>query len=248
MEATPADSGTMQIMCGRFVQSHDAAFYADAFQIETIRTGDLPVSFNVAPTDEVYAVAEHEGERHLGSFRWGLIPSWAKDRKIGARNINARMESIADKPAFRDSFRRRRCLIPADGFYEWQRLPKGKLPHYIYRIDRKPLALAGLWANWKDPETGEWVRTCTIITGTPNSTVAELHDRMPVILPEAVWADWLDRDNQDRELLDSLMKVYPAGQLTEHPVATLVNKVANNFPECIEPLETAAAEQLTLDD
>ena len=126
-------------MCGRFVQSHDPEFYADAFGVETIRTESLPTSFNVAPTDSVYAVAEHDGERLLGAFRWGLIPFWAKDKKIGARNINARSETAADKPAFRDSFSKRRCLIPADGFYEWQRRPDGKLPHYIYRADSRPV-------------------------------------------------------------------------------------------------------------
>ncbi len=233
-------------MCGRFVQSHDAAFYADAFAVESIRTETLPASFNVAPTDAVYAVAEHEGERLLGSFRWGLIPFWAKDRKIGARNINARAETVADKPAFRDSFLKRRCLIPADGFFEWQKRKKGKLPHYIYSADDRPLALAGLWANWKDPETGEWVRTCTILTGEPNELVSDLHDRMPVILPETAWSDWLDRDNQDRGYLESLLSVYPESEMAEHPVSTLVNKVANNYPECIEPLETGATGQLEL--
>ncbi len=233
-------------MCGRFVQSHDPGFYADAFRVETIRTESLPSSFNVAPTDEVYAVAEHDGERLLGAFRWGLIPFWAKDRKIGARNINARSETAAEKPAFRDSFVKRRCLIPADGFYEWQRLPKGKLPHYIYRADTKPLALAGLWASWKDPETEEWVRTCTILTGSPNPLVADIHDRMPVVLPEEAWSDWLDRDNQDRGYLESLLTVFPAEQMAEHAVSTLVNKVANNYPECVDPLETPATDQLEL--
>jgi len=233
-------------MCGRFVQSHDAAFYADAFQVETMRTEGIPASFNVAPTDKIYAVAEHEGRRQLGVFNWGLIPFWAKDRTIGARNINARVESVADKPTYRDSFARRRCLIPADGFYEWQGLPKGKLPHYIYRRDDKPLAMAGLWASWKDPESGEWVRSCTIITGRPNAMVAELHDRMPVILPEAAWSVWLDRGIADRNLLEGLLGVFPEEEMGEHPVATLVNKVANNYPECIEPLDTAAVEQLRL--
>lgn len=233
-------------MCGRFVQSHDARFYADAFQVETIRTEGLDVSFNVAPTDGVYAVAEHDGDRQLGVFRWGLIPFWAKDRSIGARNINARAETVADKPAFRDSFLKRRCLIPADGFYEWQRLPKGKLPHYIYRADDRPFALAGLWASWKDPETEEWVRSCTIITGNPNPMVNEIHDRMPVILPEEAWEDWLDRENQDRGLLESLLTVFPESLMAEHPVSTLVNKVANNYPECIAPLDTAAVQQLEL--
>lgn len=236
------------VMCGRFVQAHDAAFYADAFAVETIRTDGLPASFNVAPTDRVYAVAEHGGERLLGSFRWGLVPFWATDIKVGARNINARAETAADKPAFRDSFLKRRCLIPADGFYEWQKLPKGKLPHYFYAADRKPLALAGLWSNWQDPETGEWLRSCTILTGEPNSLVSDVHDRMPVILPEDSWGAWLDRDNQDRSLLENLIAVFPGTQMSEHPVSTLVNKVANNYPECIEPLETAAIEQLELGD
>lgn len=235
-------------MCGRFVQQHDAAFYADAFQVETIRTESLPGSFNVAPTDHVYAVAEHDGERLLGSFRWGLVPHWAKDIKIGARNINARSETAADKPTFRDSFLKRRCLIPADGFYEWQRLPKGKLPHYIYRADTKPLALAGLWSSWKDPETEEWIRTCTILTGSPNGLVAEIHDRMPVVLPEDAWADWLDRDNNDRGYLESLLTTFPAEAMAEHPVSTLVNKVANNFADCIEPLDSGALGQLELGD
>ncbi|MCP4308242.1 MAG: SOS response-associated peptidase [bacterium] len=230
-------------MCGRFVQSHDASFYADAFQVETIRADTLPASYNVAPTDSVYAVAEHEGTRLLGSFRWGLIPWWAKDRKIAVRNINARSETAAEKPAFRDSFVKRRCLIPADGFYEWQRLPKGKLPHYIYRADQQPLALAGLWSSWKDPETGDRLRTCTILTGEPNDLVADIHDRMPVVLPKEYWSDWLDRSNDDRGALQKMMTVLPAAAMAEHPVATLVNKVSNNYPECVAPLDTGAVDQ-----
>ncbi len=230
-------------MCGRFVQSHDPSFYADAFRVETIRTETLPTSYNVAPTDAVYAVAEHEGERMLGSFRWGLIPWWAKDRKIAARNINARSETAAEKPTFKESFATKRCLIPADGFFEWQRLPKGKLPHYFYAADAQPLALAGLWATWKDPESGDPVRSCTILTGRPNELVADIHDRMPVILPRGAWTDWLDRDNQEPEIVQSLLGVYPKSAMAEHPVATLVNKVSNNYPECIVPLETGAVDQ-----
>jgi putative SOS response-associated peptidase YedK len=230
-------------MCGRFVQSQDPEFYADVFRVETIKTDPIAASFNVAPTDQVYAIAEHDGTRLLGSFRWGLIPWWAKDRKIGSRNINARSETVAVKPAFRDSFARRRCLIPADGFYEWKRLPKGKLPHYIYRADGQPLAFAGLWSSWKDPESGDRVRTCTIITGRPNDLVAPIHDRMPLILDEATWSDWLDTTIGDHAELERLLAVYPASEMAEHPVSTLVNKVANNYPECIEPLETAAVEQ-----
>lgn len=230
-------------MCGRFVQAHDPSFYADAFRVETIRTDPLPVSYNVAPTDHVYAVAEHDGVRILGSFRWGLIPFWAKDRKIAARNINARAETIADKPAFRDSFVKRRCLIPADGFYEWQQLPKGKLPHYIYRSDRRPLALAGIWSSWREPDSGDRVLTCSIVTGRPNDLVGEIHDRMPVIMQESDWDKWLTRDLDDKEALQQLLTVFPKGAMGAHPVSTLVNKVANNYPECVAPLETGATEQ-----
>lgn len=230
-------------MCGRFVQSHDASFYADVFRVETIRTETLPVSFNVAPTDSVYAVAEHGGQRLLGSFRWGLIPWWARDRKIAARNINARAETAADKPTFKESFAKRRCLVPADGFFEWQRLPKGKLPHYFYAADRQPLALAGLWATWKDPESGDRINSCTIVTGKPNALVADIHDRMPVILRRDSWNDWLDRDKQEPDLIKPLLEVFPESAMAEHPVATLVNKVSNNYPECIVPLETGAVDQ-----
>lgn len=230
-------------MCGRFVQSHDPSFYADAFGVETIRTDPLPVSYNVAPTDRVYAIAEDDGVRLLGSFRWGLIPWWAKDRKIAARNINARAETVASKPAFRESFAKRRCLIPADGFYEWKRLPKGKLPHYIYRADLKPLAFAGIWASWKDPESGERVRSCSIITGRPNEVVADIHDRMPAILPEESWPLWLDRGVEDGNEIEPLLQVYPESAMAQHAVSTLVNKVANNYPECVEPLATPATDQ-----
>lgn len=230
-------------MCGRFVQAHDPSFYADAFRVETIRTDGLPVSYNVAPTDQVYAVAEHDGIRVLGSFRWGLIPWWAKDRKIGPRSINARAETIAEKPVFRDSFARRRCLIPADGFYEWQRLPKGKLPHYIYRADQRPLALAGIWSSWKEPESGERVLSCSIVTGEPNGLVGDIHDRMPVIVAEDDWATWLDRGIDDRDTLQRLLAVFPEEAMGAHPVSTLVNKVSNNYPECVAPLETRAADQ-----
>jgi putative SOS response-associated peptidase YedK len=229
-------------MCGRFVQAHDAAFYADAFAVETIRTETLPVSYNVAPTDHVYAVAEHQGTRVLTSFRWGLIPWWAKDRKIGARHINARAETVADKPAFRDSLAARRCLIPADGFFEWQRKPKGKLPHYIHGTEGRPLAFAGLWSSWRDPESEEKVLTCTIITGSPNDKVKDIHNRMPVIMGPDDWALWLDRTVDDPLVLEGLLKVHSGEGMAIHPVSTLVNNVRNNYPECIQPLETGAAE------
>lgn len=227
-------------MCGRFVQAGTAGDYAEYFGAQIVVTEALQGSYNVAPTDPVYAVAEHHDERLLGTFRWGLLPFWAKDRKLAARNINARMETAATKPAFRDSFAKKRCLIPADGFYEWEPRPKGKLPHYIHRATNEPLAFAGLWASWKNPETGERVRTCTILTGNPDDLVAPIHDRMPVALPKDNWDEWLATDNHDVAGLEAMLGSVDRPQLTEHAVSTLVNKVANNVPELIAPLETGA--------
>ncbi len=225
--------------------------YAEMFGAARVVGEPPPASYNVAPTDPVLAVAEHSGERLLGTFRWGLIPFWAKDRKIAARNINARSETAHEKPAFRDSFAKRRCLIPADGFYEWQRLPNGKLPHFIHGAGDSPLAFAGLWSTWRDPagsdDAGEdRVRSCTILTGKPNEMVSAIHDRMPVVLPENAWEAWLDPDNDDIEELRALLVPAPAASMAEHAVSTLVNKVSNNLPECIVPLTTPAAEQLEL--
>jgi putative SOS response-associated peptidase YedK len=227
-------------MCGRFVQSQPPDWYARFYAVDTILTEALAPSYNVAPTDPVYAVAEHDGERSLGTFRWGLLPFWAKDRSMAARNINARAETVATKAAFRESFAARRCIIPADGFYEWQVVPKGKLPHYIYSGAGEPLALAGLWSSWRDPESRERVRTCTIVTGEPNELVAGLHDRMPIVLPRAAWDAWLDPSNADSDALRGLLVPIGSEMMAEHPVSTLVNKVANNVPELVEPLGAPA--------
>ncbi|MCP3975184.1 MAG: SOS response-associated peptidase [bacterium] len=229
-------------MCGRFVQSQAAEKYAEFLGVHEIKIDPLTPSYNVAPTDQVYAVAEHEGDRLLGSFRWGLLPFWAKDRKIGARNINARIETAATKSSFKESLANRRCLIPADGFYEWQVKEKGKLPQYIYNRDGSPLVLAGLWSSWKDPETGERIKTCTILTSEPNDLVAPIHNRMPVALEKDLWAPWLNRELVDPAQAVQLITPYPSSLMTHHPVSTLVNKVANNTPELIDVLETPAAD------
>ena len=227
-------------MCGRFVQTQEAENYGSYFTVDVIQTDELLRSWNVAPTKRVYAVAEHDGERQLGTFSWGLVPFWAKDRKIGARLINARIETAAMKPAFKDSFAARRCIVPADGFYEWEPKDRGKLPHYFYATDRRPLALAGLWASWKDPESGEKVRTCTIVTGKPSDVVAPIHDRMPVILPKTAWDAWLDPDIRDMDAVSDLVAGLPAPNLSEHAVSTLVNRVANDVPDLITRLESGA--------
>lgn len=230
-------------MCGRFVQVEKPEFYAEHFGAEFVRTETLKQNYNVAPTTQVYAVAEHDGNRVLTSFRWGLVPFWAKDIKIGNRSINARSETAATKPTFRSSFEKRRCLIPADGFYEWERKTKGKLPHYIYAADGKPLPVAGLWSSWKDPETDDRVLTCTILTGPPNDLLKPIHDRMPVILPQEHWAAWLDPSNDEVESLQSLMVPLASSLMAEHPVSTLVNKVANNGSDLVRPLSTPAVDQ-----
>jgi putative SOS response-associated peptidase YedK len=223
-------------MCGRFVQAQSAQSYAAHFGAALAVDEALDPSWNVAPTDRVYAVAQHEGEQTLGTFRWGLIPWYADSPKVAARHINARAETLAVKPAFKDSYARRRCIVPADGFYEWEKLEQGgKLPHYIHASDGSPLALAGLWGSWRNPE-GERITTCTIITTKPNDLVERLHDRMPVVLPRDAWDRWLDPEFADESSLRSLLAPPTSDGLAEHAVSTLVNDVKNNYPECIVPL------------
>ncbi len=228
-------------MCGRFVQVEKPEFYAEHFGTDFVRTETITPSWNVAPTMNVYAVAEHDGDRVLTSFRWGLVPFWAKDRKIGNRAINARVETAADMPMFRDSFAEHRCLIPLDGFYEWERKEKGKLPHYIRNKDGSPLSAAGLWASWRDKETDERLLTCTILTGKPNQLLEPIHDRMPVIIEEKHWGTWLDPAN-GADAVNDIVTVYPASRLVEYPVSTLVNNVRNDTADNLTRLETAAVE------
>lgn len=228
-------------MCGRFVQTQEAENYGAYFSVDVIKTDEVLRSWNVAPTKQVYAVAEHEEERQLGTFGWGLVPFWAKDPKIGARLINARVETVAEKPAFRDSFAARRCIIPADGFYEWESKERGKLPHYFYDPENRPLALAGLWSSWKDPDSGDRYRTCTIVTRDASDVVAPIHDRMPVVLPRTVWDAWLDVANKDPKSIRDLVSGLAVPDLQEHAVSTLVNRVVNDVPELISPLESGAA-------
>lgn len=209
------------------------------FGVERMVTEALDPSYNVAPTDEVYAVAEYEGVRRLGALRWGLIPHWAESRR-GRPNINARAETVADRPAFRDSFRRRRCIVPASGFYEWGPAAAGRQPFYITMADRSPMAFAGIWASWKDPETRRWVRSCAVITTRANEAVASIHTRMPVILPPQHWDLWLDRGITAPEAVEPLLAAAPASRIAHHPVSTLVNSVRNNLPENMMPQETAS--------
>jgi putative SOS response-associated peptidase YedK len=171
----------------------------------------------------------------MEALRWGLIPSWAKDPAIGSRMINARAETVGEKPSFRTAFRRRRCLIPADGFYEWQKLGTRKQPHYIHLTGRRPFAFAGLWEHWRSPD-GESVDTCVIITTEPNELMAELHNRMPVILHPRDFALWLDPAVQEGNKVRPLLAPYPPEEMSAYAISTAVNRPSNDSAACIEPV------------
>lgn len=221
-------------MCGRFVRTLEPAALA-AYLGADEAVGQAPApSWNVAPTDPVCAAVERRGRRLLETMRWGLIPHWASGRK-GPLNINARAETVSATPAFRDSLRRRRCLIPADGFYEWEPKQAGRRPHYVTLASGEPMTFAGLWSAWRDPESREWVRSCAVITTVANRRLEDIHARMPVILEPESWDMWLDRELRDADALEPLLRPLPAAAVTEHPVADLVNNVRNDLPENIAP-------------
>ncbi|MGH3650451.1 MAG: SOS response-associated peptidase [Acidimicrobiia bacterium] len=216
-------------MCGRFSITGDLDFYAEYFGVDDVLTEPLEKSWNVAPTDPVYVIAERDGKRQLGSMRWGLVPHWADNGK--SIHINARSETVASTAAFRDSFARKRCLIPADGFYEWESPNKGRTPHWVYRADGHPMVFAGIWASRLDPETDEWHRTCSIITKDSRETISAIHDRMPVSLVPEVWDAWLDRDLRDPEAAGALLRTIDPDTIMEHEVSRRVNSVKNNTPD-----------------
>ena len=231
-------------MCGRYASATPPDELARYFGAEAPEPEPrIEPNHNVAPTQAVYAVFESDGARRLDAFHWGLVPFWAKTPGIGSKMINARAETLASSNAYRRPFARRRCLIPADGFYEWTRPPgaEHKQPVYVSRADGEPFAFAGLWEVWKDREhpddQGEEapeLYSCTIVTGQPNSKMAEFHHRMPVILPPSSWDAWLDRDNRDTGELERLLVPAPSGLLRIHPVSRAVNSVRNNGPHLIE--------------
>lgn len=220
-------------MCGRFVQSDDIDRYADYFDVQGVETESLQPSWNVAPTDPVYAVAEHDRTRTLGTFRWGLIPFWSDSRRNF--QINARVETVATKRIFRDSFARRRCIIPADGFYEWTSVDGAKQPFYL-RLPDAPLAMAGIWGRWTDPDTGERFGSCAIITGPPSASVQPIHDRMPVVLPAGLWDTWLDRSIDDPDPILRMLQEIEPPEVDVLEVSRAVNTVANNSPTNIVPV------------
>lgn len=218
-------------MCGRYTLASPTERLAEEFGVDASSI-ELAPNYNVAPTQKVAAVLEDGGQRRLEVLRWGLIPPWADDPGIGSRMINARSETAPGKPSFRRAFRERRCLIPADGFYEWQRTNGAKQPYYIHMEDGRPFAFAGLWESWSKGE-GE-IRTCTILTTGANALVGEVHDRMPVILAHDTYDVWLDPASE-RDELTGLLASYPEDEMEAYPVSRFVNSPSNNDPRCIEP-------------
>ena len=222
-------------MCGRFTQERPASELAEIFAAEPLRD-DPGAHFNVAPTDEATVVVQREDRRAVTGYRWGLIPHWATDAKVGSRMFNARAETLTTSPAFRDAFRRKRCLVPVDSFYEWKREGTIRQPYRVVRRDGRPLALAGLWAGWHDPATQTVRRTFAIVTTSPNKALADLHDRMPVIVLQDAWDRWLDPTPPDPAELLGLLLPTDDVELEIYPVERLVNDVRRDGPELIRRL------------
>ena len=232
-------------MCGRYVMSKATGDLLSAFDAKEVEGSPPPPSWNVAPTQDVPIIAERldEGviDRRLLIARWGLVPSWAKDLKIGSRLINARSESILEKPAFRKAAVKRRALIPAEGYYEWEKTPDGKkIPNYLYSEKEELLAFAGLYEFWPDPslpedDPGRWLLSCTVLTTTAHDSFGHVHDRAPVIIPPDMYACWLDPATTDKDAIEQLLNSIPEPVLTPRIVSDRVNSVRNNGPELIEP-------------
>ncbi len=223
-------------MCGRFSLGADATTLASQFNL--FEAPSWSPRYNIAPTQEVLVVVQDPttASRQARQHRWGLIPSWAKDLAIGNQLINAKAETAATKPSFRAAFRKRRCLILADGFYEWKKEGRHKQPSHIRLHDGRPFAFAGLWEHWDGGE-GAATDSCTILTTTPNDLLRPLHHRMAVILPSIAYDPWLDPSIQEAERLQALLRPYPSEEMTAYPVSTRVNNPANDTPECIQPVD-----------
>ncbi|MDZ8078268.1 MAG: SOS response-associated peptidase [Nostoc sp. DcaGUA01] len=222
-------------MCGRFTLNQSLEALAKTFDVQQLP--DLAAEYNIAPTQTVATVLQNSEskKREFQQLHWGLIPSWAKDPGMGAKLINARAETVAEKPAFRSAFKHRRCLVLADGFYEWQRQQGKKQPFYFRLQDGKPFAFAGLWERWHSPAKEEII-SCTILTTSANELLQPIHERMPVILESQDYDLWLDSQVQTPQTLQQLLRPYPAPAMTAYPVSTIVNNSRHNSPECIAPI------------
>jgi putative SOS response-associated peptidase YedK len=222
-------------MCGRVVAASSREYFGSAFDVTEVVGDELPLSYNVAPQAFVYSIVDTPTARRLGVMQWGLVPSWAADPLAGPRPINARLETLLDKPQFADALERRRCLLPVDGFYEWEKLPDGRRqPYFIAGADDRPLALAGLWDRWIGSE-GDAHVTCTIVTTAANATMSVLHDRMPAILEPAAWSDWLDPTLHDPVEASSLLRPAAEGMVRLAPANPRANNAKNDGPDLLEP-------------
>jgi putative SOS response-associated peptidase YedK len=224
-------------MCGRYTLRAKPAAVAEEFDLPEVPS--FTPRFNVAPTQSVAVVRfdPEEDARRLDALRWGLVPFWADDPGIGNRMINARADTVATKPAFRHAFKSKRCLIVADGFYEWQKRDGGKQPYFIHMRDDCPFAFAGLWDLWTKGD--EPLSTCTIITTNANDLMTTIHERMPVIIPRSAYEVWLDPDVKDAKRLEPLLMPYPDDQMEAYPVSSRVNNPTNDVPECVVPLRSS---------
>lgn len=222
-------------MCGRFALWSAPEDVAEEFGVE--EPPELERRYNIAPSQPIPAVRADKGNnRELALLAWGLVPFWARERNIGYKMINARAESVARKSAFKAAFQRRRCLIPANGFFEWQRREgRGKQPYFVRLKNRELLAFAGLWDRWTDRETGEVVESCTIITTDANELVIRLHDRMPVVISPDRYGEWLDTGNRDPGRLQPLLAPYPSQEMEIYPVSKDANSPANDSPDVVQP-------------
>ncbi|MBY6361577.1 SOS response-associated peptidase [Rhodococcoides corynebacterioides] len=226
-------------MCGRYASTRSDDDLSSLFDA-VVRLGDPPEpSYNVAPTDPVRIVLDRDDDRQLRTVRWGLVPSWAKDKKIASRLINARSETVTEKPAFRKAAAKRRCLIPADGYYEWEKREGAKVPHFLHTDG--VLAMAGLYELWPDParnddDPDKWFWSTTVLTTTATDTLGHIHDRSPVVVPDDLWSAWLDPGLTDLAGVSDLLESIPEPHLTPREVSTAVNSVRNNGPELVAPV------------
>lgn len=218
-------------MCGRFTQRQPAAKIKKEFGVEEAL--EVEASYNIAPTQNILGVRQTPDGREMSFLKWGLIPSWAKDSSMGAKLINARSETITEKPSFREAFKRRRCIIPADGFYEWQRTGGRKQPFFFHFRDDRLFGFAGLWDRWKS-EDGELIESCTILTTDANEALRPVHDRMPMILHPETYELWLDDDPRKSSLREELLRPFPASEMEGYPVNASINSPRNQGAGLIE--------------
>jgi putative SOS response-associated peptidase YedK len=228
-------------MCGRYVSVSSPEQLAERFRVDEVRTPDLGRRYNVAPTLPVYAVIEHDASRRLGTLRWGFVPPWSKDPRRGPSPINARIEGIAESRMFARSFVQRRCIVPADGFYEWQERGEGrrKQPYYLHDPSDEALALAGIWTSWRDPsvEDAEPLFSCAIVTMAARGEIERIHERMPVVLPASLWAEWLTAPPEAAATLHGEVEALDPPGLRAERISDRVNNVRNEGPELLEPGE-----------